>query len=405
VLLISADNVEAKMAGPGIRYWEMAKALVAHGLDVTLAVPNRAQISAPGLSVCTHGFEQRRIQNALDDCDVYVLQGYVLFYMPGLRKVNKPMIVDLYCPINLENLESNALADIAERHRISERDLSILGTQLRAGDYFVCASERQRDFWLGMLTAFNRVNPRTYSRDRSLRALIDLVPFGLPSAAPAHSRNVLKGTWPGIGHDDKVLLWGGGVWEWFDPLTLVRAVSIVVKTHPEAKLFFMGKGHPTAELNDALPMTVYDQSVQLSRELGLHDRHVLYNEGWVPYDERANYLLEADVGVSTHHEYVENQFSFRTRLLDYVWAGLPMIVSGGDSASEELVRPYRLGTVVPPGDVGALARAITDMLEISDLRETYRSRFDHVREHLTWERAVEPLAAFCRRPQPAADKV
>ena len=40
----------------------------------------------------------------------------------------------------------------------------------------------------------------------------------------------------------------------------------------------------------------------------------------MPYDERADYLLDADVGVSTHFPHIETEFSFRTRILDYLWA-------------------------------------------------------------------------------------
>ena len=44
--------------------------------------------------------------------------------------------------------------------------------------------------------------------------------------------------------------------------------------------------------------------------------------------------------------------TFRTRLLDYIWAGLPMVVTRGDPLAE-LVDVQRLGIVVPPGDVTA----------------------------------------------------
>jgi len=404
VLLISADQVDAKMAGPGIRYWEMARALYAHGFDVTLAIPNRTRLSSPGITICTHNFDQRRVQGAVEACDVFILQGYALFYLPFLGQVDKPMVVDVYSPIVFENLENNAGLDIAERHRVNLRDQGVLADQMRAGDFFVCASTRQRDFWLGMLTALGRVNPTVYRRDRSLTDLIGIVPFGLPSDPARHTKHVVKGVWPGIEREDKLLVWGGGVWEWFDPLVLVRAVYSVIQTHPEVKLLFLGKGHPSAELNDALPMTVYERAVRLSKELGVYERHVFFNDTWVPYDERANYLLEADIGVSTHYDHVENLFSFRTRLLDYVWAGLPMIVSGRDSGSEEIVRPYGLGHVVAPGDQEALACAIVEMVETPDLRSAYQDRFEQVRAQLTWERAIEPLVAFCSDPRRAADR-
>jgi hypothetical protein len=38
-------------------------------------------------------------------------------------------------------------------------------------------------------------------------------------------------------------------------------------------------------------------------------------------------LREADIGVSLHREDVETRYSFRTRVLDYLWAGLPIITT------------------------------------------------------------------------------
>ena len=44
-------------------------------------------------------------------------------------------------------------------------------------------------------------------------------------------------------------------------------------------------------------------------------------EGLIPY------LTEADAGVSTHHEHIETTYSFRTRILDYLWASLPIVAT------------------------------------------------------------------------------
>ena len=58
--------------------------------------------------------------------------------------------------------------------------LAVQNAQLDAGDFFICASEAQRDFWIGTLHSRGRINPRTYADDPTLRRLIDVVPFGLP---------------------------------------------------------------------------------------------------------------------------------------------------------------------------------------------------------------------------------
>ena len=84
---------------------------------------------------------------------------------------------------------------------------------------------------------------------------------------------------------------------------------------------------------------------------------MFFNEGWVEYEDRQNYLLEADVGVSTHFDHVETEFSFRTRILDYLWAGLPVVATGGDSFAD-LIEDRGLGVTVPPEDVDALEAAL-----------------------------------------------
>jgi hypothetical protein len=76
----------------------------------------------------------------------------------------------------------------ARREAAQANALRALHDQLRVGDFFLCASERQRDYWLGWLEALGRVNPRTHGADPDLRGLIDVVPFGVPSEPPRGSR-------------------------------------------------------------------------------------------------------------------------------------------------------------------------------------------------------------------------
>src|SRR5207248_578483 len=127
---------------------------------------------------------------------------------------------------------------------------------------------------------------------QTLRAwtMYDLAPFGTESEPPVATERALKGAVPGIGEDDKVLLWGGGIWNWFDPLTPIRAVHTLARTREDVKLFFLGVKHPNPGVQQ-LAMT--GRAVELAKELGLYDRFVFFNFGWVPYGERANFLLDA----------------------------------------------------------------------------------------------------------------
>jgi hypothetical protein len=132
------------------------------------------------------------------------------------------------------------------------------------------------------------------------------------------------------------------------------------------------------------------------------DTAVFFNEDWVAYTDRQNYLTESDAGVSTHMSHVETTFSFRTRILDYLWAGLPMVVTEGDSFAE-LVEREGLGIVVPAGDVDALAAALERILYDEALIADAAANVARVREQFLWERTLAPLVKFVRAPSHAAD--
>jgi glycosyltransferase involved in cell wall biosynthesis len=253
-------------------------------------------------------------------------------------------------------------------------------------------------WWLGWLEATGRVNPLTYDQDHSLRGLIDVVPTGLPGEPPQHTEPLVRGVVPGIGADDLLLVWGGGIWNWLDPLTLIRAVALVAQTHPHVRLYFPGPRHPNEPY--VPDMAMHGAAVELAHALGLWGKHVFVGE-WVAYARRQGYLLEADIGCSLHFQNIESLFAFRTRVLDYIWAGLPMVVTRGDAASE-MVREHDLGAVVDYEDVEDVARAIRLLAEVP--REAYEPRFRRLQEALSWEQAAAPLLAYCQDPRRAPDK-
>lgn len=225
VLLISPDNVAKKMSGPGIRYLNFAREL-SKKLSVILFIPNKTT----DMSFENESFEiiigdKDVLKQKASNVDSIVVQGIAFRLYPFLKRVKKPIAVDIYDPITLENLELRKFLSIKERVDYHETDINLLLEQLSIGDFFICASEKQKDYWMGMLSAINRVNPVTYTDDVQMKKLIDVVPFGFNDEAPKKTKNVLKGVWPNIGIDDKVLIWGGGIWNWFDPITLIEAMK------------------------------------------------------------------------------------------------------------------------------------------------------------------------------------
>jgi len=393
VLIVSPDAVDAQMAGPAIRAWQMASVL-AEDHDVHLVSTASATRTSDRFPVTGAAAGP-----AADWAEVVVIHPSILRTHPALVPDRTPLVVDLYDPFHLENLEPDG-TDTATRSANVAHLTSVIDDAVRRGDFFLCASDRQRDFWLGTLAAHGRLNPRTYDLDPTLRALIDVVPFGISSAPPVKRRTVLRGVVPGIGSHDHILLWGGGVYNWFDPVTLIEAVDRLREGVPTVRLVFLGMGHPNAQLPT---MRQAVEARRRSQELGLTDRYVFFNEGWVPYDERGDHLLEADVGVSTHGHHVETDFSFRTRMLDYLWAGLPIVTTEGDVFAE-LAVAEAAGAAVPAGDVAALARALHQLLRDDAHRRGCARQAAALAARFHWEQVLVPLRAFCTQPAVAPDR-
>lgn len=398
VMLVTPTPITDRMAGPGIRYWNFAR-LLAQECQVTLLVPNSDHPHGTGFAVRCHGGDAPLANSLMAEHDVLVFQGFALHQLPGLADTARYIVPDLVDPFNLEDLHSRAGDALDSRMRLSDFVVRVLNQQLQRGDFFICGNERQRDFWLGMLNANARLNPLTSDSDPTFRNLIDVVGFGMRPGLPRHSRSAVKGVIPGIGERDRLLLWNGGIWQWFDPLTLVRAMKTVSERRPDARLLFVG----TASPDPGTPqMPIVEEAIELSRGLGLLDRSVFFS-GWVDYDDFANHLLEADLGVSCHHAHLETRLSIRTRLFDYVWAGVPMVLTGGDELSLRLAEAG-VARLVEPGDADALAGAILEELERGDARLALAPTFEKLRQELTWEQVARPLLEYCRQPHVAADR-
>ncbi|GAI05526.1 unnamed protein product, partial [marine sediment metagenome] len=242
LLIVSNEIVSREMAGPAIRVWNFAKILSEY-IDVILAIPNEVNLPEQEFIILQYRRDSE-LRDIIKDVDIILSGGTTFIKYPSIKDSGKFLIIDIYDPYNLASLAEYKDESIDKRLKVHKLVHYNLNEQLYYGDFFICASERQRDFWLGMLAALNRVNPYSYNEDPTLKKMIDVVPFGLSDNKPIHTRQVLKGEVNGIKKDDFVILWGGGIYNWFDPLTLIKAMAEIGKIRDDVKLFFMGVEHP-----------------------------------------------------------------------------------------------------------------------------------------------------------------
>jgi glycosyltransferase involved in cell wall biosynthesis len=405
VLFITLEPIGKQMAGPAIRCVELA-AQLSKEFETAVFSPRPGDLPASwseerGFQLAA-GVSRSKLYELAADFDVLFIQGNVLKPYPRLSGIGKYLVVDLYDPYLLSLLAQfeadpvSASASYRLMHQVLEKHMI-------AADFSVCASERQRDYWIGRYCAIGRLTPEMHHYDPSLRKLIDVVPFGLPAGKPERTGRGMKGRVAGIEENDFVLLWGGGIWEWFDPLTVIQAVAALSHSHPRLKLFFMGWKSPNPQVP---PMRMATRARDLAQSLGVLDRNVFFGNDWIPYQERVNYLLDADAAVSAHFDLPETRFSFRTRVLDYLWAGLPILTTGGDHLAE-LVASRGAGLALPYGDVPAWSSAIARLMDNPVLTPSLSTNATLLAAQFTWDKAAEPLRKFCRDPHhlPAFSRV
>lgn len=397
VAIVTQDVFGQRLAGPAIRALAMGRLLAAAGHDVR--VHSTAAASGATELVVDGRLDGPAAVQLARWADVLVVQGDVLDSCPGLGGGHGVLVADLYDPFQLEGLVRGV--DLPERARYgaTRRALSVLSAQLERADFFLCASERQRLFWLGHLDAAGRVNPATHDADPTLRSLIAIAPFGIDERPPERDGPGLRGRLEGIDDQSRIVLWGGGVYDWLDPLAVIEAMGSLQDDVPEARLVFMGTVHPNPAVT---PSAMLVRARSLVRDLRL-DHAVLFHEGWVPYEERHNVLLDAELGVSGHLLHMETALAFRTRILDYLWAGLPVVTTEGDALGD-LVDHEGLGVVVPPADPAALASALRSLLVEPARADAVRRSVAQVVPSLRWSAVLAPLVEYCADPRPAADR-
>jgi len=395
ILVHARGAVGSAMGSTGIRCYHTARVLAEQlpEAQVTLGVPNEPDIPSPHprLRIVRCSNPWASFLQMLRH-DIIISRNFPP-HMPALF-FRKKLALDFYSALFIEWMAfASRIPDLGQRRLWLAANRYYIDFQLTLADYLFCSNERQRDLWVGTLSALGLVTPSTYDRDSTLRRLIGVVPYGVQPGRPQHTRQVLKGVVPGIRETDKVLIWNGSIMEWFDAPTVIRAMARVSRVRDDVKLFFLGTEHP-----DWVTGLLFDpprDAIELSKQLGIYERSVFFNVGWVPYREIGNYLTEADIGVCAGFDNLEARYAFRTRFVDLFWAELPIVCTGGDVLAER-VGSDPLGIVVPPGDDEAFAAAIVRLVDDGEFYQRCRGNMPAIKEELSWERVLAPLVEFCR---------
>jgi len=118
-------------------------------------------------------------------------------------------------------------------------------------------------------------------------------------------------------------------------------------------------------------------------------------EQWVEYDDRTDWYLDSDLIITLNKDGFENSLAWRTRLVDYVWSGVPVGTNGGDPLGEDLIRngaAFRIDISTPD----ALAQSIIAIIENKSNITNVRQAMSNYRPKLFHENALRELASHLK---------
>jgi Glycosyl transferases group 1 len=345
----------------GLRAWSLGQGLRAHGFQIAYATRRAdgddATAAAPSRTYEGDDDLRDLVTKIAPDVIVAVAADEV----SRLPDDGPPLVLDLFAPRLLERQFQDLAGD--------DEVIRLLDAIGRA-DHFLFSNPRQRDFHLGLLTAAG-------VDCRELPGAV--VPLACPPEYPRRSSP-----------REPVLVSGGVFWPWNDARAPLGAVLEHLERRGRGELHLFGGVYPIEGV---------DGGRSLDPRAALPESPRLQFQGFVPYDELIQRYARATAAVDLALPNVERELSFGFRHVDYLRAGLPMVVGAGTEAAAELV-PAGAALAVDPLDHDAIQRTLDRLLDDGPLRSRMsRAARAHARAFHAWETAVAPLAAYCQRPR------
>jgi glycosyltransferase involved in cell wall biosynthesis len=358
VVVATPDVVGARMAGPGIRAWNIARQMAKVAPTTLVAkVEERDSSLSSQLGMTMLDKDSPEARNAIHDAAVLIGQPARRFRK---RRRDQRIVFDLFDPTVLELRELYGTWPSLRQRIHLAAEWWRLSEALMVADLLMCAAPRQRRFYQSL---------------QSGDANWIEVPFGID---PAEISSCAK-------PPSNLIIWGGGVWEWLDPKTAVDAVLALNHDGLDCNLLFLGRTRPNRDLVDRRRADRFDRLLERGGS------HVSAHADWVPYAERLSWLRSSKVAIMLHRPTAEAEFAIRTRLFDAIAAGIPVIATEKGFAAE-LVATEGLGIVVPPEDVRAVAEAIRRLLTDDVFHSACVMNLERVRPRYAWEVVTRPLA-------------
>jgi glycosyltransferase involved in cell wall biosynthesis len=368
--------------GPGYRAWHLFQELAKRHEIIVLSlyesyhlkINKEYEVSEDNIHVKCVRHKPSRIADLIQQeaPDVLYLPWSSTPFLSRLKQ-KIPTILD-YVGVGL-------LEDYATKGYIS---LALLQTKLKSfwmGDFFLTAGQRERYYLLGLLASSKKLS---HGKHDQADPLIHVMPMTPPRDPPVLKEKVIDKK-PG----EFVLLVAGAFLPWYDYANFFEALKILNKKGKRnLRVVFMG-GNPRDPK--------FERIVKKMGNLYELRENMVYT-GLVPFKQRANYYLLADVAINIPSITIEDELSVRTRVIDYLWANLPIISPAKDEYSATIVNEGA-GFAYEAGDPLSMAQTIETIMDDQEKLRVARGKIHALlRQKFNLDNYISPLNSFIQKP-------
>jgi len=383
------------MEGGGLRAWGLAQGIVNLGpLFEVYVTFRRSYLNHPnpgmdsGINILTWSCEEDLYAQIVGK-DIVIVSycfGGVSKRIADSVKENQILVLDCYVPIHPEVCARDSRSLIDE-YVAFKSDEILWDDVICKGDYLLCASEAQKNYYLGLLFGLKKINPINYSSADN----IIVAPFGIYDDPLPLQRN--RPVSALVSDNSFKVLWFGGVYPWFDIEGLMNAIANIREEGVAVELVVVGAKNPFNSHPDFVRLAT--RITSLSQEDKFKD--FIHLVDWVPYHDRLDWYRDADLLISYNRPGIENRLSWRTRIVDYLYCESFFATNGGDPISDALI-DAGLGFRLQSDSVETLSyqlkKIISDMNEGTHLLRVDRLKLKELKERLSWVN----IASFIMRP-------
>lgn len=257
-------------------------------------------------------------------------------------------------------------------------------------DVFSSVSDRQGYALVGELGTAGRLNKYTSGYD-----FVNTIPCGMPAEKFVHKKNVIRGR-NGISADDFVILWTGGYNTWTDVDTLFEGLVLSMEKNPKIRFVSTGGEIPEQDLK------TYPRFLSMIEHSKFASNFIM--NGWIAGEDVPNYFFEADIGVNIDKNIYEVRLGSKSRILDWMRAGLA-VLSSNVCELTEIMEQEKIGYTFKPGDAKDLSEKIIYLASHRDeVKEIGIKGENFGKRHFSFDITTQALQNWVWDPLFAPDK-